>query len=62
MSHAVEPTTSPAELAIFLEGLDHSVRGVAPAEVKILSFFSLWHEIRIQLIDFERDKTAIIVV
>lgn len=62
MNHAVDPTTSPAELAIFLERLDHSARGVAPIGAKISTFFSFWHEIRIQLIDFERDKTAIIVV
>ena len=61
MNHAVEPTTSPTELAIFFEGLDYSARGVAPTGAKILTFFSFWHEIRIQLIDFERDKTAMIV-
>jgi hypothetical protein len=62
MNHALEPATSRPDLAVFLERLDHSTRGLASAEAKILTFFSLWHDIRIQLIDFERDKTAIIVV
>ena len=62
MNHALEPATSRPDLAVFLERLDHSTRGLAPIGAKISTFFSFWHEIRIQLIDFERDKTAIIVV